>query len=179
MKGDKEQYGKDLINRFDHGELMYADSIRLDSTKVYKTLVKGRTVYGGGGVMPDVFVPLDTAAYTPYYRAISRNNLITLAALKYADESRKDIRRKYKDFSDFQDHYQVPQALIDDIEKKARDKGIKPKDEAERGETLEDLRFMLKALVAYNVWDRSEYFRIINTRNDIVKKAIEVVRAKD
>lgn len=179
VKGDKEQYGKDLINRFDHGELMYADSIRLDSTKVYKTLVKGRTVYGGGGVMPDVFVPLDTAAYTPYYRAISRNNLITLAALKYADESRKDIKRKYKDFSDFQDHYQVPQALIDDIEKKARDKGIKPKDEAERGETLEDLRFMLKALVAYNVWDRSEYFRIINTRNDIVKKAIEVVRAKD
>ena len=73
--GQKEDYSQDLEKRFKHGELLHADSIHLDSTQVFKTLVEGRKVYGGGGIMPDVFVPLDTAAYTKYYMAMRRHNL--------------------------------------------------------------------------------------------------------
>lgn len=175
VKGEKERYSRDLLDRYTHGELMYADSIRLDSTKVYRTLGKGRTVYGGGGIMPDEFVPLDTTTYTPCYRAINRNNLITQATLKFADEHRKELKRRYKEFDDYLARYEVPQTLIDDIYRQAKEKNIEPKDEAERNATTEDLRFMLKALVAYNVWDRSEYFRIINTRSDIVKRALELI----
>lgn len=175
VKGQKEQYSRDLLDRYDHGELMHADSIHLDSTKVYKTLVEGRTVYGGGGIMPDIFVPLDTTTYTPCYRAISRNNLITQATLKFADENRKELKRKYKQFDEYLARYEVPQSLVDDLYRQAKEKNIEPKNEEERRKTTEDLRFMLKALVAYNVWDRSEYFRIINTRSDVVKRALEVI----
>ncbi len=172
VKGEKDKYSEDLSNRFDHGELMHADSIHLDSAEVYKTLVKGRTVYGGGGIMPDIFVPLDTTAYTPYYRAINRNNLIVDAALRFSDANRRDLAKRYKNFDDYVKDYTVPASLIDEVEAKAKAKNITPKDDKERAEALDDLRFMLKALVAYNVWDRSEYFRIINARNDIYKKAV-------
>ena len=173
VKGEKEKYNEDLNTRFTHGELMHLDSIHLDSTKVYTTLEKHRTVYGGGGIMPDIFVPLDTTSYTPYYRALSRNNLITQAALRFTDSNRKPILRRYKSFDDYLSSYTIPTSLLDDIEKEAEKKGIKPKDEAERKEAREDMAFMLKALVAYNVWDRNEYFRIINQKNDIVKRALE------
>lgn len=177
VKGEKEEYGKDLLNRFDHGELTSVDSIHLDSTKVYKTLVKGRTVYGGGGIMPDIFVPLDTTAYTPYYRALSRNNLINEASLRYVDEHRKELKRRYKNFTQYVERYEVPAELLENIIAKAKEKKIEPKDEAEREKTMPDLRFMLKALIAYNVWDRNEYFRIINTRSDIVKRALEELQS--
>lgn len=173
VKGEKEKYNEDLNTRFTHGELMHLDSIHLDSTKVYTTLEKHRTVYGGGGIMPDIFVPLDTTSYTPYYRALSRNNLITQAALRFTDSNRKPILRRYKSFDDYLSSYTIPTSLLDDIEKEAEKKSIKPKDEAERKEAREDMAFMLKALVAYNVWDRNEYFRIINQKNDIVKRALE------
>lgn len=173
VKGEKEKYNEDLNTRFTHGELMHLDSIHLDSTKVYTTLEKHRTVYGGGGIMPDIFVPLDTTSYTPYYRALSRNNLITQAALRFTDSNRKPILRRYKSFDDYLSSYAIPTSLLEDIEKEAEKKGIKPKDEAERKEAREDMAFMLKALVAYNVWDRNEYFRIINQKNDIVKRALE------
>lgn len=176
VKGQKEEYSEDLNNRYDHGELMHLDSIHLDSTKVYKTLVKGRTVYGGGGIMPDIFVPLDTTTYTPYYRAINRNNLITEAVLHYCDEHRTDVRKQYKKFADYISNFTVPQSLLDDVEARAKAKKIEPKDEAEHTAALDDLRFMLKALIAYNLWDRSEYFQIINTKNDIFLRAVEELK---
>ncbi len=176
-KGEKKKYSEDLNNRFTHGELMHLDSIRLDSSKVFRTLIKGRKVYGGGGIMPDVFVPLDTTAYTPYYRAINRNNLITETTLRFCDKNRKKLIKEYENFDDYLNNYEVPQSLVDEVIAKAKEKKIEPKDEKERAETLEYLRFMLKAFVAYNVWDRSEYFRIINTRSDIVKQALKELQA--
>ena len=176
VKGDKDAYAMDIEKRFKHGELYSADSIHFaDSLKCY-TLRRHRVVYGGGGIMPDVFVPLDTTSYTPLYRQISRNNLITDAALRYTDKERTKLLKTYKKFDDFVNRFEVPTALTDDILNKAKEKNFEAKDEAELKETLEDLRFMLKALIAYNTWDRSEYFKIINTRSDIVKKALELIK---
>ncbi len=176
VKGLKEAYSEDLNNRYTHGELMHLDSIRLDSSKVYHTLVEGRNVYGGGGIMPDIFVPLDTATYTRFYRSLSRNNLINEASLHYCDSQRTSLRKRYKDFSQYVSDFQVPQSLIDDVFDKAKAKNITPKDDAERDATLDDLRFMLKALIAYNVWDRSEYFQLINSRSDIYLRAVRYLR---
>ena len=177
VKGEKEKYNEDLNTRYTHGELMHLDSIHLDSTKVYRTLVAGRPVYGGGGIMPDIFVPLDTTSYTPYYRAISRNNLLTNAAIKFSDNHRKELKKRYRDFSAFRTSYTIPTSLLDEIEAEAAKKNLKPATEDERTETRKDLAFMLKALVAYNVWDRSEYFEIINERSDIVKRAVQELSA--
>lgn len=172
-KGNIKEYQKDVLNRLNHGELTSIDSIHLDSTKVYQTLVKRRKVYGGGGIMPDVFVPLDTTKYTPYYRALSRNNIINEAVLKYVDGQRKQLKKAYPSFQKYIDRYEVPQDLVAQVVETAEKKKIVPKDEKEREETMADLHFMLKALIAYNVWDRSEYFQFINQRSDIVKKALE------
>ena len=175
-KGKKEEYSDDLDQRFKHGELTCLDSIRLDSTKVYKTLVKGRTVYGGGGVMPDVFVPLDTLQYTELYRKISRANLIVNASTKYINNNRKKLSSKYEDFDTFNATYSVPEKLLTEIFEKATEKDLKAKDDAEQQATADQLAFTLKALVAYDLWSRNEYLRIINERDDIVNRALEILK---
>ena len=171
-KGKKEEYSQDFEKRYTHGELIHRDSIHLDSTKVYKTLVDGRSVYGGGGIMPDVFVPLDTLAFTKFYTAINRNNLFNTVSLRYIDNQRKALKKQYRTFADFRRDYVVPQSLIDQLLDEAKKKKVTPKDDAELQKTLPDLRLMLKALVALDLWDRSEYFQLANDRSDIYKAAL-------
>lgn len=176
VKGEKKEYEQDLENRYTRGELTCIDSIHLDSTKVYKTLTKGRTVYGGGGIMPDIFVPLDTTTYTPYYRALRRYNLINDWTLRYVDENRKELKRKYRKFADFEQNFTVPTSLTDSIMAEGERKKIKPKDDKELKTTLADLQFTLKSTIAYDLWDRNEYFRLVNKRNDIVKRALQFLK---
>ena len=165
----------DLVNRYTHGELTSIDSVHLDSSKVYKTLERGRTVYGGGGIMPDYFVPTDTTAYTHFYTALSRQNIINELSLHYIDQNRKALSKNYGSIEDFVARYEVPQSLVDRIISRGKSLKVVPKDSAEQAETVPQLRFMLKALVAYDLWDRSEYFRIVNERNPIVRKAVELL----
>ena len=172
VPGQKEDYSQDLEKRFKHGELIHADSIHLDSSKVYHTLVEHRKVYGGGGIMPDVFVPLDTAAYTKYYLAMRRYNLFNDAVLRYVDKNRATLLDRYKRFDDFEKNFEVPAELIARVEAEAAKKKVTPKDEAERKATMDDLKFVLKCLIAYDVWDRNEYYTLVNRRNDVVKEAL-------
>lgn len=172
-KGNKKAYNEDLDTRFTHGELSCIDSIHLDSTRVYRTLKKGRAVYGGGGIMPDVFVPLDTARYTKYLTAIRRHNIINEQVLRYVDEHRTSLKADYPDFDQYVAHFEVPQALVDSVISQAAQKKVMPKDDEEKEKSIPDLRFLLKSLIAYDVWDRNEYFRLINTQSDIVKAALK------
>lgn len=175
VKGHKAEYDDDMEQRYKHGELTCIDSIHLDSVQVHYTLKEHRKVYGGGGIMPDVFVPLDTAVYTPYLRAVRRHNIITDLALHYVDYHRTELRTTYPDFDRFISEYEVPAALIDSVAAQAKRKKVVPADSAEWQKSLPDLRFLLKSLIAYNVWDRNEYYRILNSRSDIVKKALEIL----
>ncbi len=175
VKGHKAEYDDDMEQRYKHGELTCIDSIHLDSAQVHYTLKEHRKVYGGGGIMPDVFVPLDTAVYTPYLRAVRRHNIITDLALHYVDYHRTELRTTYPDFDRFISEYEVPAALIDSVAAQAKRKKVVPADSAEWQKSLPDLRFLLKSLIAYNVWDRNEYYRILNSRSDIVKKALEIL----
>lgn len=175
IKGQKADYDMDLMNRFNHGELVSLDSIHLDSTKVYTTLKKRRTVYGGGGLMPDVFVPLDTATYTKYYQALRRANIINDQALRFVDEHRQELRSQHEGIDDFIANYEVPQALVDSVISVGRKRKIEPKDDEELQRTLDDLRFLLKGLIIYDVYDRNEYFMFVNRRNDIVQRALKEI----
>ena len=175
-KGEKKEYEQDLEKRYNRGELTSIDSIHLDSTKVYKTLNKQRTVYGGGGIMPDIFVPLDTTTYSPYYRSLRRYNLINDFALRYIDEHRKELKRKYRNFDDYVKKFEVPTSLTDSIMAEGKRKKVEPKDEKERLSALDDLRFSLKCTIAYDLWDRNEYFRLVNSRSDIVKRALQFLK---
>lgn len=175
-KGNKKEYNKDLETRFNHGELCSIDSVHLDSTKVYRTLEKGRKVYGGGGVMPDVFVPLDTTRYTKFFQAIRRHNILNDQVLRYIDGKRESLVAAYPNFDDYITSYEVPQVLIDSVMSAAKRLKVEPKDSTELETTLPDLRYSLKSLIAYDVWDRNEYFRLINERSDIFKEALRRFR---
>ena len=171
-KGDARSYALDIENRFEHGELYSADSIHFADSLKYKTLRKQRLVYGGGGIMPDYFVPLDTTLYTPFYRQLAARSYIINANLKYVDAHRKALKQQYPDFDTFLARYDVPQSLLDDIRKTAEKDKVKPKDEAEWKKSLPQLRLQLKALVARDLWDMSQYFQVVNEANPIVQKAI-------
>ncbi len=171
-KGNQLDYALDLEKRYKHGEFYSADSIHFADSLKYYTLRKHRTVYGGGGIMPDYFVPLDTTIYTPFYRQIAARSYIINTNLKYVDDNRKQLKAQYPDFQKFLVSYEIPQALVDDIIKQAAKDKIKPKNDEELQKTIKSLKLQMKALVARDLWDMSEYFQIMNENNTIVQRAI-------
>lgn len=176
VKGDKDDYAMDIEKRFKHGELYSADSIHFADSLKYYTLRRHRVVYGGGGIMPDYFVPLDTTQYTPFHRQLSAKSYIINASLRYIDTHRKELRKKYASFDKFKDSYEVPQNVIDTLLADAAKDKVKPKDDDELKRTLPQLRLQLKALVARDLWDMSQYFCIINENNHIVQKALQLIQ---
>ena len=172
-KGDIEDYAMDFDNRLKHGELTNRDSIHFaDSLKCY-TLRKHRPVYGGGGIMPDVFVPLDTMQYTKFHRQLVLKGIVINSDLKYIDAHRDSLKSLYPTFEAFRKEFEVPDQLVGNIIKEAEKQKIKPKDDDELNKTLPYLKTQLKALVARDLFDMNEYFQIINETSDIVKKGIE------
>ena len=175
-KGEALDYAMDIEKRFKHGELYSADSIHFADSLKYKTLRKQRIVYGGGGIMPDYFVPLDTTLYTQFHRQLAARSYIINANLKYIDNNRKQLKKQFATFGDFNSRYEVPQSFVDDVLQMAAKDKIKPKDDKELQATLPQLRRQLKALVARDLWDMSEYFQVINETNPIVGKAVELMK---
>ncbi len=174
-KGDLKEYEMDFENRLKHGELTNRDSIHFDDSLKYQTLREHRTVYGGGGVMPDVFVPLDTLQYTRFHRQLATKNIIITATLRYIDDHRKQLKTKYPTFEQYNAEFEVPQSMIDGILKEAEKQKIKAKDDEELARTLPYLKRQLKALIARDIWDMSEYHQIMNEVSDIVQKGLEVI----
>lgn len=174
-KGDKLSYAKDVVNRYNKGELTNADSIHFPDSLRYQTLREKRTVYGGGGIMPDYFVPLDTTKYSKCYRELSAKSLIINANLKYMDKNRKKLSKSYPDFETFRNNFQIPENVIEDIFAEGEKQKITPASEEERAKTTDNIRFIMKALVARDLWDMSEYFSIIYENDEVVKKAIELL----
>ena len=175
-KGHGRDYAMDVVNRLKSGELMSADSVHFaDSLKCY-TLKKHRVVYGGGGIMPDEFVPLDTTKYTRFHRELSAKGMIINGNLHYVDQHRKALQQEYKDFADFRAHFDIPQEVVDSIFAEGERQKVLPKSEAERLQTLPYLRLQLKALVARDLWGMDEYFAIINETNDLLRKALELIK---
>jgi carboxyl-terminal processing protease len=174
-KGDQLSYAKDVINRYNKGELTNADSIHFPDSLRYQTLREKRTVYGGGGVMPDYFVPLDTLKYSKCYRELFNKNLITNASLKYMDKNRKILSKQYSSFEEFKSTFQVPQEMIDGIFAEGEKQNIKPKDDEDKAKAIENMRKILKGYIARDLWDMSEYFSIIYEDDEVVKKAVELL----
>ncbi|MCQ2110883.1 MAG: S41 family peptidase [Bacteroidaceae bacterium] len=172
--GDDVKYSDDIVERLHRGELMNQDSIHFADSLKYKTLVEGRTVYGGGGIMPDYFVPLDTTQITPYYRLLSARGVILQSSIAYVDAHRKQLERKFKTFRDYDEKFTIDKEYLDIVRKKADALKIEFKED-EYEECLPLLEMQLKALVARNLWTINEYYSIIGRRDPILKKGIEVI----
>ena len=179
-KGDAKTYAHDVIDRYNRGELTNADSIHFPDSLRYKTLKLGRTVYGGGGIMPDIFVPLDTTRYTKLYRELSARSYIVNTNLHFMDKQRKQLTRQYKDFNTFRRDFTIPDDVISDMLAEAEKKdSLRAKDDAELQKTRADVALILKALVARDLWDMSEYFQIIYADDPVVQQALSVLRKEE
>jgi len=173
-KGEKQEYSMDAINRYNNGELTNADSIHFPDSLRYTTR-KGRIVYGGGGIMPDYFVPLDTTRYTKLYRQLSVKSIILNANLRYLDKNRKKLTNQWPDFDSFRAAYQVPDEVIEHLLEEGEKQKITASSDEEKSQTIEQLKRTLKALVARDLWDMSEYFAIVYEDDPLVLKAIEML----
>lgn len=175
VKGEKRDYEEDIEKRFKHGELYSQDSIHFSDSLRYETLRLHRTVYGGGGIMPDFFVPLDTTQYTLFHRQLAAKGVIINTSLKYIDKNRRQLSKQYASFEDFRAGFNVPQEMVDDVVAEAEKQKVKPKNDEELQQTLPMLRTQLKALIARDLWDMNEYFAIINEQNHIVQRALQIL----
>lgn len=169
-----DEYQKDYLHRIEDGELFSKDSVVLNKSEKYTTKVSKRLVYGGGGIMPDIFIPLDTSKYYIYYNNLQRKNIIYPGVLDIMDKNRDNYVKQYPDFKTFNDKFSVTDAMVDDIITAGDKAGIK-KDEksVEFGRPL--LKKLMKALIARDLFSTSEYFQVINSDDQEIKKAVDVL----
>lgn len=173
---DVDDYRKDLSNRYKHGEFQHADSIHFaDSLKAY-TLLKKRTVYNSGGIMPDIFVPLDTTEITDYYRDLSQKGLINSFSLTYVNDNREKILEKYPTFDEYNKNFKVDETYFNEFFKyvEKEDSTLKKNEEQFKiSKKLIEIR--LKAGLAQDLWGTKEFYQVYNQTDEILNKAIEVL----
>jgi carboxyl-terminal processing protease len=172
-----DKYLENFYKRYTDGELITADSTHFPDSLKFRTLVNKRTVYGGGGIMPDMFIPADTSKYSDYYRGLVRKGVVNSFTLEYSDKNRKKLASEYKTFEDFKKRFSFSPDEIAAFIKKAEDSGVKYNEQQfaiSKGEVLN----VMKALIASNMWQINEYFRILNEDDVVIQKALQVVSDK-
>lgn len=173
--GDMTSYNLDVIERYNKGEMMHADSIHFPDSLKYKTLVNQRTVYGGGGIMPDYFVPVDTARYTPYFRNVANRAIINKVAFAEVDNHREDILKKYPNKDVFYKEYTVSEELISKVVAAAKEEKIEYNEkDFDKSKSLISLQ--LKALLGRDVYDMETLVKILNDDSDAYKKGYEIIK---
>lgn len=174
-QGKAEDYYKAFYERYAKGETFSRDSIQLPDSLKYRTLRLGRTVYGGGGIMPDIFIPADTSHYTPFYGEIVRKGLITDFINSYVDNNRPQLARKYKSAEDFEKSFVVTDKFFNEFLAYCKEKGVEPK-ENEIEISGPELKKYLKGFVLRNLFDFNSYLRYLNRDDREILKALEVLK---
>lgn len=174
VKGDREDYDKDIIDRYNHGELQSADSIHFADSLKHTTLRLHRTVYGGGGIMPDVFVPLDTTQYTDYHRRLVAKGIIPQFALRYVDKNRADLKAQYPDAQKFIKEFTVTDEMLNNLVDTGKAEKV-DFDKQQFNQSKEMLRTFVKAAIANDLFSTGAYFQIVNEQNDIYKEALSII----
>lgn len=167
-------YNDDFAERYEHGELLSADSIRLDSTQVFTTLA-GRKVFGGGGVMPDLFVPADTSGTSDYLSRLFFSGVLNQFTFDVADRDRK-VLEQYGNAQAFHERYRVSDGMIGELVRVAADKGI-PEDPGGLARSKALLISRLKAGIARNIWGNAGYYRTLLDDDRIFEQAAERLRS--
>ena len=168
-----EEYYKDFGNRMKHGETFHADSIHFPDSLKYQTK-SGRTVYGGGGIMSDIFIPLDTIRYNKLYSSLIRKGVVNGFVNEYLDNNRKSLKRKYSTFDEFNTSFNISDDEFSTFLSKAEDEEIEFTDE-EIAPNSEFIRLQLKALIARNLYEVGDYFEVLAPLDPEVTKALEVI----
>jgi carboxyl-terminal processing protease len=172
--GDEKSYNRDLIDRYNRGELMSADSIHFPDSLKFNTLVSKRTVYGGGGIMPDVFIPYDSTRYTSYHSKLAGSGLINQTAMKYVDTHRSELQKKYRTINKFKSSFEVSESELSSLLSSAEEEKIEFNEE-QYFKSKPLITLQLKALIARDLFDMSEYYQIVNDQNESLLEALRII----
>ena len=171
--GKDKNYELDIYNRYEHGEFFSRDSIKLNENERYLTSL-GRTVYGGGGIMPDVFIPVDTSRYTDYHRNVVAAGLVNRIAMNYLDRHRAELNKKYPKFAQYKQNFNVTDDIMQELVTLAKDDKIEFNEEQyNRSKPL--IMLQIKALIARDLYDMAEYFQVINDDNESFQEALRLI----
>jgi carboxyl-terminal processing protease len=171
----KDTYYQEIKRRYDHGELMESDSINFPDSLKYLTPNK-RVVYGGGGIMPDIFIPLDTTLNSDLNKNLIRRGVYNDFILTYLDKHRKKMLKEYPTFKSFQQNYTMDEEFKEDFFAFAEKKKVK-RDEADYQKSRKLIDTQIRALLARNLYHTSAYFEIINQLNDSYIEAINLIQS--
>lgn len=177
-KGDSKSYEGDIESRLNSGELTNVDSIHFEDSLKYQTTHLKRTVYGGGGIMPDVYVPLDTTQYTKLHRELSAKGCINNTVMRYLDQNRKKLEKRYKNLETYKKNFEIKDDIYELLLAEADKAKIKYDDEMlETSKSM--INNVLKALIARDIYENAAYYEISNTTNSIFIKGVEVAKSID
>lgn len=177
-KGKGEEYQLDMLNRYNSGELWHADSIHLDKSVPYYTLRNHRTVYGGGGIMPDVFVPADTSRFSPYYRDLIAKGVVIKYTLSYIEQHRKELLAQYPTEEVFARDFQPSQQMIDELIERGNADGV-PFNEEQWNTSREMILAVLKGLMTRDLYENGIYVRSTNPLSNDFLEAYRLINDPD
>ena len=172
------EYSKDIINRYNNGELSNADSIHFPDSLKKETLINKRIVYGGGGIMPDIFVPIDTSYYSEWGKQLLRKGTLYKFVLNYIDNNRKYLKIRFPDFNIFKEQFIVTDSILTALVLEAEKDKIK-KDDKAFDSSKENLQILIKAYIADYLFTSSEKVQIENQYSEVFKKAVDVLKDKN
>ena len=172
-KNGAESYAEDIATRFKKGELIHADSIHFPDSLKYLTNGK-RTVYGGGGIMPDYFIPIDTTSNTHYFLDLYRKGLLNQYPLEYVDANRAKLLAKYPTLAQFKLEYDQDHKLISDFVAYAETQKVKKNDD-DLKLSYQDIESILRASVARSLYTSEAYYEVVNNVDHELQKALEII----
>jgi len=173
-KDDIKNYRNEYLVRYEKGEMFNRDSISFPDSLMMRTLVTKRKVYAGGGIMPDIFIPIDTSMYYRYFNNLVRKNVLFPYVVGFIDKNRDVIKAKYKTFDDFKQNFQVTNEMMEELIKGGEKEKIKRDDESLKVSGAIIAR-QIRALVAREIFDTGSYYRIMIEDDKEVEKAVEIL----
>jgi len=174
----KEDYDMDLSRRYTHGEYLSSDSIHFPDSLKYYTLKNARVVYGGGGIMPDLFIPLDTSYYTNYYRDLVRLGILNQFVLNYVDQNRNELLKRYPDILVFKSGFEMDQELMKQLTVYAAEEGL-PENPSELSVSGKQIQALAKGYIARDLWSTSEFYQIVNEDDNKFQAALSIIKDWD
>lgn len=177
---DSEKYKKDLTQRFLNGEFVHADSIKMPDSLKFKTLKTKRLVYGGGGIMPDFFVSLDTSETSDYFSDLVQGGHLNTYPFQYVNENRANLKMQYASFDDFNKNFKMDDAFMNQFFEYVKKEDSKLEFKEKEYETSKNLiKLRLKANIAQDLWGTKELFQVYNDSNEILLRAIQILKGKE
>lgn len=172
--GDKQDYYMDIVDRYNSGEIT-SDKAVVDSSLIFKTLLKGRTVYGGGGILPDVIVPLDTTSYTNYWGSLLRSGVFLEFIIDELDKHRAEYLKNYPTFDVYEKNFAISPELLEKFIALGEKRNV-PRNEEQLKISKSEIESYIRALIAGRLYQDGDFYKIINSHDKReIAKALEIL----